>query len=358
MEYYKKTYRLFREFVITLILIATVIYIFYWTPENITKRISSFQLRHLSPYKTALTPTGDDLEMALNEASMGKNKTVIIALVNKAYVEGETSMLSLFLESFWLGGKNTRYLINHLLLVAADQTAFERCKFLRLHCYRLVTDGVDFGGEKLFMSSDFIKMMWRRTLFLGDVLKRGYNFVFTDTDIMWLNNPFLRLSPDENEDIQISTDHFDGNPWSEENQMNTGFYYVRSNSKTIALFDKWYQMKDNSSYIYMKEQDVLISLMRNGLFRELGMKVRFLETLYFSGFCEDSRDMNVVCTVHANCCRSIRAKVFDLTVVLQDWRKFKRATAKNETSSSSTVGYWSGHLGCSHSWGSTNSTLN
>ncbi|KAI3968402.1 hypothetical protein MKW92_017267 [Papaver armeniacum] len=348
MEYCKKNYRLIRELVIAAILIASVVYIFFCAPENITKNSHRFS------YTTAVTSPRDDLEIALNEASMGKNKTVIIALVNKAYVEGEISMLSLFLESFWLGGENTRYLVNHLLLVTVDQTAYDRCKFLRLHCYRLVTDGVDFGGEKLYMSSDFIMMMWRRTLFLGDVLKRGYNFVFTDTDVMWLNNPFLRLSLDENEDIQISSDQFYGDPWSEQNLMNTGFYYARSNNKTIALFDKWYQMKDNSTYTNMKEQDVLVSLMRNGLFGELGMKVRFLETLYFSGFCEDSRDMNVVCTVHANCCRSIRAKVVDLTVVLHDWRKFKRATAKNKTSS--TVGYWSGHSGCYNSWASKNST--
>lgn len=178
MEYYKKNHRLIRELVIAAILIASVTYIFFCAPENITTKFSSFQLHHLSN-KTALTSPRDDLEIALKEASMGRNKTVIIALVNKAYVEGEISMLSLFLESFWLGGENTRYLVNHLLLVTVDQTAYERCKFLRLHCYRLVTDGVDFGGEKLYMSSDFIKMMWRRTLFLGDVLKRGYSFVFT-----------------------------------------------------------------------------------------------------------------------------------------------------------------------------------
>jgi hypothetical protein len=43
----------------------------------------------------------------------------------------------------------------------------------------LETDGVDFGGEKLYMSQEFIKMMWRRTFFLLEVLKRGYNFIFT-----------------------------------------------------------------------------------------------------------------------------------------------------------------------------------
>ena len=123
----------------------------------------------------------DELDLALDEASM-PNKTVIIAVVNKAYVEqsvnAETTMLDLFLESFWLGN-DTRALLDHLLLVTVDQTAYDRCIFKRLHCYRLVTDGVDFGGEKVYMSHDFIKMMWRRTLFLLDVLRRGYSFIFT-----------------------------------------------------------------------------------------------------------------------------------------------------------------------------------
>lgn len=110
------------------------------------------------------------------------NKTVIIAMVNKAYVdqdvESDTTMFDLFLSSFWLG-EGTRSLIDHLLIVAVDQTAYDRCQFLGLNCYRLETDGVDFGGEKIYMSQDFIKMMWRRTLFTLEVLKRGYNFVFT-----------------------------------------------------------------------------------------------------------------------------------------------------------------------------------
>lgn len=119
----------------------------------------------------------DELEEALAGAAT-ENKTVIIAVVNKAYVEGDKPMLDVFLDGFWIGD-GTRHLINHLLLVAVDHISFERCKFLRLHCYRLETDGVDFAGEKLYMSDDFIRMMWRRTQFLGDVLKRGYHFIFT-----------------------------------------------------------------------------------------------------------------------------------------------------------------------------------
>lgn len=113
-----------------------------------------------------------------------KDKTVIVAIINKAYVEqgidGDSmvTMFDLFLNSFWLGD-GTRSLLDHLLVVAVDQTAYDRCQFLRLNCYKLETDGVDFADEKPYMSPDFIKMMWRRTLFLLHVLKRGYNFIFT-----------------------------------------------------------------------------------------------------------------------------------------------------------------------------------
>ncbi|XP_058207477.1 uncharacterized protein At1g28695-like [Rhododendron vialii] len=280
----------------------------------------------------------DELDMVLAETST-ENKTVIITMVNKAYVEGDKSMLDLFMESFWLGD-GTWGLIDHLLIVAADQVSYERCKFLRLHCYKLETDGEDFAGEKVYMSKDFIKMMWRRTLFLGDVLKRGYNFIFTDTDVLWFRNPFSILSPNETIDFQISVDIFNG---SEPDFINTGFYMIRSNNKTIALFDHWYAKKE--VYFWTKEQDVLKALMRNGLFRDLALNVRFLDTLYFSGFCENSRNVGVVVTVHANCCRTIRAKVADLTIVIHDWRRAKGLFA-NETSTFR----WSEHLACVHSW--------
>ncbi|KAJ1439564.1 Nucleotide-diphospho-sugar transferase [Sesbania bispinosa] len=290
---------------------------------------------------------GDSLDSALAKASIGGNKTVIIAIVNKAYVnqdiiKGDT-MFDLFLSSFWLG-EGTRSLIDHLLIVAVDRTAYDRCQLLRLNCYKLETDGVDFEGEKLFMSQHFIKMMWRRTLFLLQVLKRGYSFVFTDTDVMWLRNPFTRLSMNESEDLQISTDMYLGNPWSEKNLINTGFYLVRSNNKIISLFEEWYSKKDSSSG--KKEQDVLQSLIRSSIIGRLGLTVRFLNTLYFSGFCQDSKDFRAVTIVHANCCRSITAKVADLKVALRDWKQFRKLEANFTVNLQ-----WTGHDHCWQSWG-------
>ena len=173
-----------------------------------------------------------------------------------------------------------------------------------------------------------------------------------DTDVMWLRNPFQKLSDNEAEDLQISTDRYLGNPWNERNPMNTGFYFVRSNNKTITLFDKWYSKKDNST---QKEQDVLSDLIRGGIMRQLGLKVRFLDTLYFSGFCQDSKDFRAVTTIHANCCLGITAKLEDLRAVLRDWKNFivsyKKTEALNGTANFPYANFrWTRHLGCKNSW--------
>ncbi|XP_030514560.2 uncharacterized protein At1g28695-like [Rhodamnia argentea] len=296
----------------------------------------------------------DGLGSMLARAAM-PDKTLIIAVMNRAYAEqgvnSDKTMLGLFLESFWLG-EGTRGMLDHVLVVAVDEAAHRRCLFQRLHCYRLETEGVDFGGEEVYMSEGFVSMMWRRTRFLTEVLRRGYSFIFTDADVMWLRNPFTRLSRNQSDDLQISTDIFNGDPRSEENLINTGFYFVRSNNKTVALFETWYARKDNATG--EKEQDVLLELAREGTFEELGLNVRFLDTRYFSGFCEDSKDIRAVCTVHANCCRSISAKIFDLTAVLLDWKLFRRSgegeNAVGGANGTAAPYRWSGHVGCWRSW--------
>ncbi|KAK7386163.1 hypothetical protein VNO78_26189 [Psophocarpus tetragonolobus] len=344
------------SFAVVTILFVGVMLLYNWS-SSFSDELVIFQKESLCKQSNITSSNievnRDALESALATASMG-NKTVIIAIVNKAYVdqdvESDTTMLDIFLGSFWLG-EGTRSLIDHLLLVAVDQIAYDRCQFLKLNCFKLETHGVSFEGEKIYMSQDFIKMMWRRTQFLLEVLKRGYNFVFTDIDVMWLRNPFTRLSNNETEDLQISTDSYLGDPWLRMHLINTGFYFVRSNNKTISLFETWYGQKDNATG--KKEQDVLLDLIRSGIIEQLKLRVRFLDTLYFSGFCQDSKDFRAVTTVHANCCRSITAKLADMKVSLSDWKRFRML----ETNSTEKP-RWTKHNWCSQSWGTPIQTNN
>ena len=131
---------------------------------------------------------------------------------------------------------------------------------------------------------------------------------------MWLRNPFLKLTRD-GEDMQISCDTYNGKAFDEINPIDTSFYFVVSNYKTTALFDEWYASRNNSGGV--KERDMLNKMKLNGAFRQLSMKVKFLDTLYFSGFCQSSRDLKEVFTVHANCCSNEKAKLAALTAVLE-----------------------------------------
>lgn len=87
-------------------------------------------------------------------------------------------MVHLFLESFRLG-EEISHLLDHLVIVALDQVAYDQCKELHALCYMLKTEGVDFSGEKYFMTEDYLRMMWRRIYFLKYILEMGYSFVFS-----------------------------------------------------------------------------------------------------------------------------------------------------------------------------------
>lgn len=103
--------------------------------------------------------------------------TVILTTLNDAWAEPE-SLLDLFLKSFE-NGNGTQKLLKHLVIVSLDQKAYSRCLAVHPHCYQLNTEGINFSKEAYFMTSDYLKMMWRRIEFLTIVLEMGFSFVFT-----------------------------------------------------------------------------------------------------------------------------------------------------------------------------------
>ncbi|CAN6461178.1 unnamed protein product [Victoria cruziana] len=265
-------------------------------------------------YDPAPRVQGGDLDDLLQRVAM-ENNTLILTMVNKPYAENN-SMFDLFLQSFQ-EGEDTQQLIKHLLVVAVDQVSFDRCRQLHLHCYKLNTGGEDYSYEQFFSAKDYVKMMWRRLLFVADVVGRGYDILFTDSDVLWLRNPFPRLSFDD--DMQVSCDRYRGEPYlGSLSDINAGFYFVRSNSKTIKLYKLWYESRD----IGIHEQDVLQKLQKKRAFQELGLRFRLMETRHFSGFCQKSTDLSVVNTMHANCCKSMKAKLADLRSAFKAWKEY------------------------------------
>ncbi|XP_057871312.2 uncharacterized protein At4g15970 [Cryptomeria japonica] len=257
-----------------------------------------------------------ELDSILQKADMG-NKTVIITTLNYAWATPD-SMIDLFLESFHTGEGTSRFL-NNLVIVSLDQKAYNRCTSIHSHCFILKTKGIDFSGEKRFMTDDYLKMMWRRIEFLRAVLEMGYSFIFTDADIMWFRNPFDHLATDA--DFQIACDRYNGNPTDLNNAVNGGFNYVKSNDRTIQFYRYWYS--SHKLYPGKHDQDVLNYIKHNEEIRKMGLSMRFLDTSYFGGFCEPRKDFTKICTMHANCCVGLKTKLHDLRLMLTDWKNFQ-----------------------------------
>lgn len=242
--------------------------------------------------------------------------TVILTTLNEAWAR-PNSIIDLFLESFRMGDQTLR-LLNHLVIIALDEKAFNRCLILHKHCFALVSDGIDFSGEAHFMSPDYQRMMWTRIDFLRTILEKGYNFVFSDADVMWLRNPFPHFHSDA--DFQIACDHFTGNPEDDRNQPNGGFNFVKANSRSIEFYKFWHSSR--LAHPGRHDQDVLNIIKSDPFLSEIGLKMRFLDTAYFGGFCENSNHLNDVCTMHANCCIGLESKLHDLKIMLADWNQY------------------------------------
>lgn len=277
------------------------------------------------------------LENILEKAAMG-DKTVIITTLNEAWC-ASNSVFDLFLKSFKTGIE-TRKLLDHLVVVAMDQNAYARCSSLHPHCYALSTN-FSSSGEAYFMTPVYLQMMWKRIDFLRSVLELGYNFIFTDADIMWFRDPFKRFHHDA--DFQIACDNYWGNPKDIKNMPNGGFNYVKSNNRTIQFYKFWYSSRE--TYPKLHDQDVLNMIKSNPFIKNIGLEMRFLDTKYFGGFCEPSKDLNLVCTMHANCCFGLDNKVKDLRILLQDWSKYMEL---NSSEKLGKKGSWSVPKSCLH----------
>ncbi|GJN21876.1 hypothetical protein PR202_gb09398 [Eleusine coracana subsp. coracana] len=244
------------------------------------------------------------------------NKTVILTTLNSAWAS-PGSVIDLFINSF-RHGVRTSSLLRHLVIVTFDWKAYKRCVKIHPYCFALVTKDLDFSQEKRFLTSGYLEMMWKRLDFLQLVLEKGYSFVFTDADIMWFRNPFPYFYPEG--DFQIACDHYVGNATDLRNIANGGFNYVKSNEQSIEFYKFWYSSR--LRYPGYHDQDVFNFIKHDPYITDICLTIKFLSTMYFGGICEPSRDLNKVCTMHANCCIGLQSKLHDLRILMEDWRNY------------------------------------
>jgi hypothetical protein len=106
-----------------------------------------------------------------------QDRTVILTILNETWAS-PGSVLDLFLESFRIG-QGTQHLLNHIVVVALDNQAYQYCTSIHPHCFQLRTFSSKLSTRKGFTSLDHIMLNQKRNDLLLEVLELGYNIIFT-----------------------------------------------------------------------------------------------------------------------------------------------------------------------------------
>ncbi|KAK9666447.1 hypothetical protein RND81_14G185400 [Saponaria officinalis] len=291
--------------------------------------ISSSNSSSLVHNETVVKDKYYELKKVLKAAAT-EEKTVIITTLNEAWA-APNSVFDLFLQSFKVGN-DTAKLLRHLVVIAVDDKAYERCINTVSHCYLLKSNqSTQMAHEAIFMTPIYMDMMWDRLAFLQTILSLGYNFVFTDTDVMWFRSPFPQFIPYS--DIQTSCDVFNGQQFNLTNFPNNGFVFVRSNRRAIKFYKFW--VSSRHTYPGLNEQEVFNQIKDGPFAKTIRIRIRFLSTDYFGGYCSPSKDFNKVCTMHANCCIGLDRKIADLNTTIEDWNNYFHSNRRTSQPS-----YW------------------
>uniref|UniRef100_A0ACD5XC72 Uncharacterized protein n=1 Tax=Avena sativa TaxID=4498 RepID=A0ACD5XC72_AVESA len=250
------------------------------------------------------------------------DRTVIITSVNEAFSR-PGSLLDLFRESFYAGEK-IHHLLDHLLVVAVDAAAYQHCRRVHPFCYLLetTTPSMNLSTASNYMSDAYVELVWAKLELQQRVLQLGYNFLFTDVDILWFRDPFRHIAV--HADMATSSDLYTGDPDDlDANWPNTGFYYVKATGRTVEMMRRWRAARWRFPRAH--EQTVFNHIKHElaAADGELRLRFQFLDTARFGGFCQLLRnDMARACTMHANCCVGLGNKLHDLRDVLGQWKNY------------------------------------
>ncbi|XP_020535052.1 uncharacterized protein At4g15970 isoform X3 [Jatropha curcas] len=256
-------------------LIMVMLTIFFLFHKHLIPRTTIFRTRMpLDQYNS----DGKDLLQVLRAASM-PSRTVILTMVDKSWAK-PGSIVDLFLESFKIG-QDTELLLNHLVIVATDSTAF--------HYY-----------------------------------------------VMWLRNPFPLFHGLAQMTIGCDSLYSSSYQDSDSEMASGGFFYIQADEKSIQFFNLWRLAQ--VLYPNTQNESLCETVLKEDFITMVDFTPMFLKTKYYGGFCHPHNDIGKIYTLHANCCDDLENKVHDIKIVFDELRNYRSILA--EGNSLGALSYW------------------
>ncbi len=161
-------------------------------------------------------------------------KDIIVMTLN----DGEMDMLVNFACSCHHHGINT----SNVVVFAASKNIIDSISALGFTAiYDKEFASVSSMASAQYLDPIFVDMMWYKAFSVWILLKMGYNVLFQDVDLVWFREPFSYMNSEKR--YMIRNTKIDGY-FSDDGQRglryapfyaNSGFYYLKTNSRTEYL---------------------------------------------------------------------------------------------------------------------------
>jgi len=188
-----------------------------------------------------------------------KNNAVVVMTVNK----GQSVLLS----NFVCAARSRGLDISNVLVFPTDLEAQKVAKGLGLTTYFDMINFRDLpeAESERYGDEAFAKMMYAKILSVVYISLLGHDVLFQDVDIVWFKNPLTFFHDKSNTYIQkfdiLCQDDGSVQPRFAPLSANSGFYYVRANTKTQYLFTSFLSHADLVS-LAGSHQQVMVQLLQ------------------------------------------------------------------------------------------------
>ncbi|KAG4940464.1 hypothetical protein AAZX31_16G054000 [Glycine max] len=295
-------------------LIVSVCFLLYHYPRSLERGVTKVVLlKHRSTYYSE----NEELDNVLWSAKL-PDRTVILTMVDES-MASPGSILDILLQSF-KSGEGTERLLNHLVIISMDPQAFEYCSSLHPYCIH-----PSIFPRPIMTTPDHNLFTWTRNDVLYEVIRLGYNIIFTDADVLWLRSPFINFHAASELTISCS----DGQSGSD--LQDGGIFFLKASENSLEFFKYWKLTKFLHPNNPAEESlCTTVSVMQDAVSR-YSFDVQLANTSSFGDFCQlNMNTLREAYTIQANCCDDLKSKVHDLRIVLDDWIRFrKRASEGN-----------------------------
>jgi Nucleotide-diphospho-sugar transferase len=234
-----------------------------------TREVMDSYFEELVEYLSRLKGTLQDLAPIAQNAAGQTGNTIVAMSVN----EGQSELFVNFVCTSRARGLD----VSNVLLFATDAATAELASSLGVHVFEVkdAYGAMPTGAAGNYGDKSFARMVLSKVYSVHLLVLLGYDVLLQDVDVVWRRNPleFFQSSPEARGHDLIFQDDGSRLPRFAPYFANTGFYFVRTNERTVYFFNHLIRMGEVIEMLKCDQKAMSVLLPEHVSWKGLKVKV-------------------------------------------------------------------------------------